>query len=220
MKDTFYRIDSKEWGRTFYIFFELTDAPGRKLKVRPEYRDLACSKCGKFDEMEALLKRGAVPGAVPAPLLGDALLSYDGVMLVSEHMKETLLSVPNLQCHFAPIPDQIGWFALWPHQTFFPPADIRIVHGMERIEGEPFRAIGNPCRKCGRFRVVTYWPDWLSIPRSTIFAGVLTETSEVTSVGWIANQEVVDQLQQARLKGWRLVGKPLSSKADTNNADL
>ncbi len=70
----------------FFVFFERTRDEGPVL--RAEYRDLACPKCKKFNELAAL-ERGINP-EVKLRVQRDAVESEDGILVVSEKSKIAL----------------------------------------------------------------------------------------------------------------------------------
>lgn len=187
--------------RKFFVFFERTRDEGPIL--RAEYRDLACPKCRKFDELAAL-ERGINP-EVKLRVQRDAVESEDGILVVSEKSKTALESVPGLQALFFPLPGSPGYYALYPIHLFRAPPDAQRYTPMEDARPEDaFQVRSRPCQECGRLSSVTFMDEYFAVPEGVVLAGAMVEWRHVVRTSWIGSESVANAIEARKLTGWWL----------------
>lgn len=201
MSRSYHLLDTRDLRGGFWVFYE--PQPKSRPVLRPEYGDLQCKRCKKLDGWAAL-RRGISPGIPARASRRDAVESDDGVLVVSSRSKNVLESVPGVEAEFFPFPASPDYWAVLPVRTFYPPPDGRIYTPIEpRTEGEPFQLRSRACKKCGRFKEVTFNWEWFAVPDDVVLAGVvLEEPSWACDICWIASDEVADAIEAAGLSGW------------------
>ena len=122
---------------------------------------------------------------------------------MSERARSCFLSIPGCDVDYFPLPGKSPFSVMFPRRVFLPPPDVRIGTPIsEPVPGEAFQASGRPCKKCGRFRGVTFQSEPFSGPKDVVVAGVHLDTGRTGMMVWIACDAVVEAIERDRLTGW------------------
>lgn len=165
------------------------DTRGR-LALRPEYQDLACPVCGKFDENRAL-SRGISPEFKPKTRR-DWVGSADDRILASARFRDVVTGVDGLE--FLPLPARSDYFLV---------SCVHVVETDERLAGFENR---QPCPACGRFRERLVGPRLASMRlpaegRSVFVSEIANENAKVSYRPMFADEVLVGMLRDAKVSG-------------------
>lgn len=172
-----------------WLFFE--DVGGR-LKVRTEYRDLACSSCGKIDEQAALRRGVSSNFAVRAKK--DWIGTSDDYVCMTLRLRNIIESNGFRGLVFLEIPEAPNHFVV---------NCVNLVRTDEVKAG--FENHGK-CPTCGRFadRLIGPLIDGMAVPTEddTFFASAIANESVHVSYRPIfASERIVKVLKAAKIKG-------------------
>ena len=203
MSPKYYELDVCDWPKDYWVFWRLVSPQG-PLELRPEYQEFVCRKCKRLDVVAALEK--GISAEIAGPSTNrDVVTSCDHLDLVSSKTKTALETVPGLEARFFSFPSSPERFVMFPVRPIYPPREGRIFTPIEPpVEGEPFQLRSHPCKKCGRFRELTFQSQWFTVPTGVVLAGILLESPRCPLISWIGSQEVVNAIKTNDLKGWRI----------------
>lgn len=162
------------------------------VSLRPEYKDLACSKCGKLDELEAI-ERGISPDTT-LRTSSDYLMTDDGFVCVSEALRETLTSSGVSNITYLTIAGKTDYFIALP--------SVVSATDKETCDIEFHR----PCGECTRFRETCFFPALESLDIPTDALALVSPAISLESVRgrkfWFcASSDVVTILKASKSKG-------------------
>ncbi len=174
----------------FVVFFY--DKKDGHLKHRPEYLDLVCPVCRKFDE-SAAVRRYLGPD-IRVKTTKDYVLSSDGLVIASERFKTLIQGKEIIGVEFQAIPKAPGYFVVVP--TIKAHVDI----------ATSGRELHNQCPKCGRFEETCFTPLLRSItipPMDGVIFGLDQPTEKGPSAMYFlfTTETVVDVLRAKEIKG-------------------
>lgn len=176
----------------------------RKNRGRPVhdmYRDLACKRCGKIDELAAL-RRGVDP-SVQVPNGPDMWVSSEWLTVVSMPFLECVLSVPGVDLEVFRIPSTDHFRIIYPRRLLLPEAPLPL-SSLIVPQTTPFQMTRGPCKVCGRVGEISLREELYPIPPDTVFAGMKGEYSYCSTLGVIVSGEVVKALRNHSFSGWRV----------------
>ncbi|WP_144054897.1 hypothetical protein [Rhodopirellula europaea] len=162
------------------------------MALRERYAALQCAKCKKIDESIAI-QRG-IDEDVRIVARQDYVLCGDGLIAVSQRLRD-LLAENNINgVRFAPIPASSNYFILVPALTA--PTDVETC-GME------FR---RRCSVCGRFRETLFFPlaasmEFPSDQRLLLASSIRFEFALGETFCFMASDYVVDILKASKITG-------------------
>lgn len=185
--DNYFRLyphDTSEEVALFSTFDETL----QKMTLRTEYRDLACSKCGKIDELQAL-ERGLADD-IEVPYERDFSSSFELLPIVSLRMRNLLAGWADAIRYYA-LPAAPGYFVAMPHLLLWPDP-----------LNPAFRVFGQ-CAACGRSTEVVWGREPLTLDRQFDVGVFWFEKHRGASAIWVVSQPVVRALKEAkpRLRG-------------------
>jgi hypothetical protein len=160
----------------------------KRILVRKSYQDLVCSNCGKIAERTAL-KRG-IENDVNFKTRRDLFCSADGLYVVSKHLQDALLAIPNVAIDFFSVPSCPTYFVALPKNVIYPKAD------------DPAFRTYYPCSGCHRFRGV-YWGPQSPKIYSDIDLGMFhfEEATGLSSIWFVSEEYVKDLISNPNMSG-------------------
>lgn len=172
------------------IFFERSPQGVRRL--RQENLELACPKCGKFDEFRAL-DRG-ISGLQEFRVCADIATSGDFCTVVSSRFAEACRSAGITSLRFVPVNDR--FFVVRPN--------VIVAVDVSR-SGIDFRG-RKPCMVCGRFSITCHSAsiESMQLPRerlSIVAPALRPETKSVAMSYLLMTADVATILKNAELVG-------------------
>jgi hypothetical protein len=179
-----------------------------KVQLRPEYRDLVTPCCGRGDKLAAL-ERG-IHSSVRGPRNRcDAAYSRDLVDLVSRRCLEVLDKVAPGTLRRFQLPGDKDYYAVYPVRILCPPDSASVpaypITEFRWRRGDVFRRDeGGRCPVCGRDYVACNDEEYRVPDDVTLAAMLIDQPNCFTWFSWIANDAVVNALEKAKLRGWRI----------------
>lgn len=179
-----YPHDTSEEVALFSTFDETLE----KMTLRSEYRDLACSKCGKIDEVQAL-ERGLADG-IEVPYDRDFSSSFELLPIVSLRMRNLLAGRADAVRYYR-LPAAPGYFVAVPRLVLWPDP-----------QNPAFRVFGQ-CAACGRHTEVVWGREPLTLDQQFDVGVFWFEKHRGASGIWVVSQPVAKALKEAkpRLRG-------------------
>ena len=128
------------------------------LVFRPMYKDLACPKCGKIDELKAL-QRG-IDQEITFQIKRDLFGSVEHLYIVSDPVRMVLDSFPDSNVDYYEFPSVPGYYVSMPRKMIYPTFD-----------SGSFQSVAGVCPECGRHREVI-WGSVLPTIKKDFAVGV------------------------------------------------
>ncbi len=175
--------------RAELFLFSRDDPEGRRI-VRPRYADLVCARCGKFDEMKALLR--GIDADIVITTTRDMIGAIDGQYLVSRRLRDILDKHAASLVQYVDIPASPTYCVALPAYLIYPK------------EGDSaYRIIGQPCRVCGRRMEVIWGSGVPKIPSGVTIGAFANESRIGMAVVWFVSRELADvlRLTEPKLSG-------------------
>lgn len=173
----------------FYVFHTLVN---EKVTLRNRYADLACPRCKKFDEVEAL--RRGIEADIRVRSKRDVFANAEWMTCVSRRFLDIAAEEGISGFESAPI-GQTGFSVLFPGVEA--PVDVKLTS---------MRFIGVPCEHCGRYRETVRWPEFRAVtlpsdPKVICFPKVDFESPQGRMLIAIAGAGAVEALQRRNVTG-------------------
>jgi hypothetical protein len=194
-------------GMSELFFFGMPEGISKKSRknrgrpVHAMYRDMACKRCGKIDELAAL-RRGVDP-SVQVPDGPDMWVSSEWLTVVSVPFLECLLSVPGVDLEVFRIPSTDHFRIIYPRKLFLPDGPLPLVSPIAPHTA-PFKMTRGPCKVCGRPGGIAIREELYPIPPDTVLAGMKGEFSYCSTLAIIVSGAVVEALRKGNFSGWRV----------------
>ncbi|WP_099262828.1 MULTISPECIES: hypothetical protein [Rhodopirellula] len=141
MKTDFFWICPKDVKDQSWLFYEIKEG---KLVKNSFCQSMSCPRCGKFDELSALISIDDLSISVNAT--ADWCLSGDGVILVSSRIKHMIISEFLDECNF------IDHSALGDYSICIPANSFAVDAATSEME------FHRQCKACGRYRETCGFP--------------------------------------------------------------
>jgi hypothetical protein len=193
-------------GPSELFFFGMPEGISKKSRknrgrpVHAMYRDLACKRCGKLDELAAL-RRGVDP-SVQVPDGPDMWVSSEWLRVVSVPFLECLLSVPGVDLEVFRIPSTDRFRIIYPRKLFLPDGPLPLSSPITR-QTTPFQMTRGPCKVCGRVSEISIREELYPISPDTVLAGMKGEYRCCSTLAIIVSGAVVEALRKGNFSGWR-----------------
>jgi len=161
------------------VFFH--EDEGGKLAPRPQYADLACRVCGKFDELEAL-SRG-VDDKIVIRTKRNIFPSMEDMTIVDRRARAVLESIDGIQLSFFQFPQSPGYHVAVPKLLIQP-----------RSGDQGFR-FHPQCKACSRHQQILFGNGLPAIPEGASFGGFGMESRLAMKPILFASEAIAKKLQ-------------------------
>jgi hypothetical protein len=184
--------------------FLVPDEKRRRLKVRPEYQSLSCTKCGWFSIYDAAAL-GVVCTLDPATIQLDVISTFDGHLIVSGRFLDCIADACDGVVTQFPLKNAPSFFLILPKVPILPPDDTPVVG----IVGRPprhsaFYASFSRCNECRRFGDVGFnWRAYRFDEKLVLAGAMLDRRGQGSLISWLCNTEFVAHLKTRGLRGWK-----------------
>jgi len=190
----YYTLYPEDTQNADWLFFK--DDRNDHLTIRSEYKDLACSLCGKLNE-EAAIQKGIAGDFIIKSKL-DWHGSFDDQIIVTKRFKDIVESENFQGLNFISIPNDSDRFLV---------LCTCLVSTNEEMAGFENN---NLCSKCGRYeeRLVGPLLQGMELPSSdlTFFASeIANENSKVSYRPIFASETIIKILKKWKIKGLDIV---------------
>ena len=169
--------------------FYSTYPPSPDLQIRESYKDLACSSCGRINELSAL-ERGIERDIQLPDRMADVVNSDDDFKIVSLGCRSFLETCDNARIRYFSFPSDSRFFVAVPE----------ILIPIEK-DNKAFRTEGF-CAKCGRFRNVLIGTELFPLPSDLLVGAFMFENAKSLSPVWLISEVIVQKLKTSKLKGF------------------
>ena len=168
-----------------------------RLVLRPEYRELACDRCGKLDEARALREIGIARLEIESDR--QFLGTSDEFIMVGRTFQEAYETLGLNGLEFLEVPGSSSWSVVLPSVVM----DVD-----PALAG--FEIHGGHCSRCGRAREATVGPLMASItkpedPMSVFTANAWSESVKGRRLHLFCSEAVAQGLKRSCLKGLELL---------------
>jgi hypothetical protein len=220
----YYGLDGFDRKASIWVLWE---QPGLvPPRLREEYRDLQCPKCLRVHTLRAL-ERGIDPSVGLSVRPTDIMQSTDRLWLVSRRTRALFNDIVEIKVRYFDLPGSDGYSVIYPDTIYYPPDSGKIYKPMERPrERDVFQIRESQCEGCGRYRSVTWRPEWFEVPQRQPLAGVMIEHNRWPGMALIISSLVRDALKTQKITGWRTypikgcIEDRLPSGEDATNFDM